>query len=109
MADQSESTFIPYAMWTPDCSGKQDFDGPLLSVSTRYWPDRTAVCFIALRLGPVEQHDGGGDYLVWRRQDFAGGTETEVKHQVEMWAKAQMAYVVALLGGLAAFKDPRHG
>ena len=30
--------FLPCAEWTDDCQGKKDYDGPLLSISTRYWP-----------------------------------------------------------------------
>lgn len=26
------------AKWTPDCQGKKDYDGQILSISTRYWP-----------------------------------------------------------------------
>jgi hypothetical protein len=26
------------AKWTNDCGGKKDYDGDILSVSTRYWP-----------------------------------------------------------------------
>jgi hypothetical protein len=28
----------PKIAWSPDCSGKQDYDGNILSVTTRYWP-----------------------------------------------------------------------
>lgn len=118
----------PYAMWTLDCQGKQDFDGPLLSVSTRYWPgpggggtlmleagatefkevpygkQPSASCSILLRLGPREEHDGGGDYMVWREKDFTAPTEAETKALVEAWAAEQMADVVRLLGGISQFK-----
>jgi hypothetical protein len=33
----NRATVVP-AHWTPDCSGKQDYDGEILSISTRYWP-----------------------------------------------------------------------
>ena len=32
------SQFKLVARWTDDCQGKKDFDGRLLSYSTRYWP-----------------------------------------------------------------------
>lgn len=95
-----------YAQWMPDCQGKQDFDGPLISVSTRYWPDFTAHSSIILRLGPKQPNDGGGDYLVWRDRKFSGDTEAEVKSQVEAWAKMQMEDIVGLLGGEASFRKP---
>lgn len=28
----------PMVAWSGDCSGKKDYDGKLLVVSTRYWP-----------------------------------------------------------------------
>ena len=120
----------PYAMWTNDCQGKQDYDGGLLSISTRYYPGPggggfmmfnsatgemstkpygktpSAHSSIILRIGPREEHDGGGDYLVWRDADFEAATEAEVKGLVETWVTAQMADVVALLGGAPAFRNP---
>lgn len=117
----------PYAMWTPDCGGAQDFDGPLLSVSTRYWPGPEtggftvlhgdgsvskepwgaqphAAAAIHLRLGPRQEDDGGGDYLVWCEQDFEAPTEAEVKDLVERWVQAIMSDIVEALGGRPAFR-----
>lgn len=118
----------PYAHWTNDCQGKQDFDGPLLSVSTRYYPGPanknhgtlvfhrgkesvvpyglhpSAHCSIHLRIGPREDGDGGGDYLVWREKEFEGETEVLVKAAVETWAADQMQQIVDLLGGESAFR-----
>ena len=118
----------PYAMWTPDCQGKQSYDGEIISISTRYWPgpggggamtfDPATGAFgtlpygkrpsahssILLNIGPREEHDGGGDYLVWRDREFEADTEAEVKALVEAWVAEQMADVVALLGGAGAFR-----
>lgn len=123
----------PYAAWTPDCQGKQDFDGSLISVSTRYWPgpsdggfmtvtssggrvpkisiapygaQPSAHSAIHLRLGPPEKGDGGGDYLVWREEKFSAATEVETKALVEAWVARQMVEIVALLGGVQAFSAP---
>jgi hypothetical protein len=109
----------PYAMWTSDCQGKQDFDGPILSVSTRYWPGPeggSALCVsggavtkvpyaptpsahssILLSLGPREEDDGGGHYLVWREANFEAHTEAEVKSKVEAWVKLQLDDIVRLI------------
>ena len=118
----------PYAMWTHDCQGKQDYDGNLLSISTRYWPgpegggsftfdSRTgkfgtlpygkqpsAHAAIHLCLGPREPDDGGGDSVVWRDASFEAATEAEVKAQVEAWVQARFDEVVMLLGGPSAFR-----
>ena len=120
----------PYATWTDDCQGKKDFDGPLISISTRYWPGPegggsmfvenkpgtapkistvpygpkpSAHSAIHLRLGPAEKDDGGGEYLIWREKEFDGDTEDAVKTQVEAWCSEQMNAVVALMGGISAF------
>ena len=121
----------PYAMWTDDCQGKKDFDGPLLSVSTRYWPGPgggaamlvhvgpeggkiddlpygskpTAHSCIILNVGPREERDGGGDSLTWSEKEFEADTEAEVKAQVEAWVTAEMKKIVSMLGGESAFKD----
>lgn len=118
----------PYAHWTNDCQGKQDFDGPLLSVSTRYYPGPanknhgtlvlhrgketvlpygakpSAHSSIILRIGPREPDDGGGDYLVWREKKFEGETEALVKMDVETWTANQMIEIIDLLGGQLAFR-----
>jgi hypothetical protein len=123
----------PYAQWTNDCQGKKDFDGPILSLSTRYWPGPegggtiviitppvgpveistvpygarpSAHSAIHLRLGPQEPHDGGGDYRVWREAEFSGDTEAEVMAQVEAWGSEQMRQIVNLLGGILEFRKP---
>ena len=120
----------PYATWTDDCQGQKDFDGPLIWISTRYWPGPegggsmlienrprallkistvpygpkpSAHSAIHLRLGPAEADDGGGEYLVWREKEFEGNTETEVKTLVEAWCSEQMNDVVTLLGGISSF------
>ena len=33
-----EPRLLLSAKWTNDCQGKKDYDGPILEVSTRYWP-----------------------------------------------------------------------
>jgi len=38
MGEQIPSVIEPCARWTDDSQGKKDFDGRLLSISTRYWP-----------------------------------------------------------------------
>lgn len=98
--------------WTPDCSGKQDFDGGLVEVSTRYWPRGGG--FLVVRCGPegttVEDNDARPEirpsatstiYLGncrddfyddaerLARQSFEGDTEEEVKAAVEAWVAAQ--------------------
>jgi len=123
MSGESAITELrPAASWTDDCQGKKDYDGPLLSISTRYWPgpegggamtfdSRTgkvgswpygptpsAHASILLRLA-------GGEHLVWRDAKFEALTTAEVKALVEAWVREQLAAVIELLGGLAAFKE----
>lgn len=112
---------IPCAAWTPDCQGKQDYDGRLLSISTRYWPGpgggggmtfdtRTgkfgtapygprpsAHAAIHLDHGEPDEY-GYGEYTVWREAHFDGDTEADVKQQVEQWVAEQVAAVWRLLG-----------
>jgi hypothetical protein len=98
------------ADWTPDCQGKQDFDGPIIEVSTRYWPrgggfsvlvdgqwqenaDRpkikpSAHCSILLR----DSEAARDTVLVDAR--FEGETEEEVKQAVERWANEQQQRIV---------------
>lgn len=106
----------PAAKWTPDCQGKQDFDGPLLSISTRFYPgpggggamlydSRTGVTK-TVPYGPepsavasiLFEYGEEGDYHVWRQQKFSALTEDQVKAEVEGWVAAQMADLAKILG-----------
>lgn len=112
-----------YANWTDDCQGKKDYDGPIIEISTRYWPrgggfhvfDRdspslgmqgnesrpeikpSANCSLIICCGPKEDGDGGGDSLTLIEQEFEGETFEEVAAQVEAFAQAQTDRVVSLL------------
>jgi len=112
-----------YAEWTDDCQGKKDYDGPIISVSTRYWPGPgsggfmevnneagnvtsktvpygqkpSATSSIIIRHGKKEPGDGGGDYQDLISKDFEGDAEADVKSQVEQWAQEQMNKVVEVL------------
>jgi hypothetical protein len=125
----------PNAKWTPECSGKLDFGGSIISVSSRYWPGAgsghgtmmasnmpgeamtiitrppnekpMAVSSILLDLGPPDKNGTRGDYRTWRKKWFEGPTEEDVKLQVESWVQAQMADIVTLLGGEAGFPHER--
>jgi hypothetical protein len=126
---ETERTTAPQipAQWTDDCQGKKDFDGHLVSISSRYWPrGGSAVIFqgstfvsdgsdparqkrippsakssIVIRVGP-EQYEDTIDLI---DAEFTAETEEEVKQQVEAWAAIQYARVIAALQ--AAFGPPR--
>ena len=97
----------PCAKWTPDCQGKQDYDGRLISISTRYWPSGggfhindvqgfrlstdsrikpSAHTSIHLNFGEPDEY-GYGDYRVLAEKEFTADTEAEVKVQVEAWVR----------------------
>lgn len=109
---------IPPAAWTNDCQGKKDYDGDLISISSRYWPPNynrdgkhSAHAAIHLNLGPSAVHFPGrylehDSYRVWRDHEFVATTEARVKEMVERWVQTQVAEIVALLGGLEAFSEP---
>ncbi len=105
-------TTVP-ARWTDDCQGKKDYDGKLVTLSTRYWPrggssdvfqdgrfvsDRhsperqhirpSASSQIYLHVGPVDE-EGSRKSLTMATQEFEGDSEADVKAQVETWAQTQ--------------------
>lgn len=119
----------PCATWSDDCQGKKNYDGRLLDISTRYWPGPEGGGMMTFNTGTREfgslpygprpsakssilllhgepDGNGYGDYLVWRSAEFEADTEQEVKALVEAWVAQQMADVIAMLGGDAAFKKP---
>lgn len=116
----SETTYKPYAMWTNDCQGKKDFDGPIISISSRYWPrgggisvlrpgsieletnaDQTirpsAKSSVILHIGPREEDDGGGDSVDLCSEDFEAETQEEVQAMVEAWADRKANEVADIL------------
>lgn len=93
------------AQWTNDCQGKQDYDGELVGLSTRYWP-RGGGFHIVRGNGEWEGNETRPDILpsahatiylgpdeelaeFWCKAD----TEGEVKRRVEMWATVQFCRI----------------
>lgn len=119
-----EELTTPCAVWTDDCQGKKDFDGRLLSISTRYYPGPEGGGFMTVSNGPeglsfgtapyaarpsaiasidfnfgIPDAPGGyGNYVHWREEQFEGDTEESVKMQVEGWVRERMGELVVLLG-----------
>lgn len=79
------------ATWTPDVSGKQDYDGSLVAFSTRYYPPHkqgrnapkphSVMCGIYLTDGDEEMGSSVqiADTEVW------GDSESEAKAKAEAW------------------------
>lgn len=97
------------AKWTDDCQGKKDYDGVVLRISTRYWPqgggfglfdhatgimqqneDRPHIqpsaksCFILESKGIKEDEINRLELIT---ENFKGDTEQEVKEKVEKWVQ----------------------
>lgn len=99
--------------WTPDCQGKQDFDGELIHLSTRYWPAGGSAHILDTakpELGLQPLHDpaikphahaaiyiGGNAEHKLAERDFKADTEAEVKALVETWAQQQFDQIVSNL------------
>lgn len=76
--------YVPQAKWIDDCQGKKDFDCALLSISTRYWPERyqqngmcSAECTIGLNFDL--------DIVPLITKEFEAHSENVVKTLVEVW------------------------
>lgn len=107
------------AKWTDDCQGKKDYDGDILSISTRYWPasggfsvfdhsqpergfheltpPSDAKCSASSSLMLHYDDDDADDYLVLTQKEFEGATFEEVKTEVEKWAQDQMSRASSIL------------
>lgn len=103
------------AEWTDDCGGKKDYDGAIISISSRYWP-RGGGFMLLDTSKPDAKWEGGekrpeikpsavsslllnrdnGDYTELARQEFEGDSEENVKAQVEKWAQERMDEVVKM-------------
>jgi len=112
----------PCAKWTPDCLGKWDYDGRLISISCRYWPrgggmtiidsitrefktnsdlniKPSAIASIYLNFGIPDEY-GFDDYKVLLEQEFEAETEQEVKQLVERWIQTQFDKIVENIGNI---------
>ena len=106
------------AEWIQDCQGKWDYDGEIVSLSTRYWPrgggfhvltnvPDQPVTFEGNEARPdikPSAHSaihinfaGGDEYMEIISESFEGETEAEVKHAVEQWAQQKFAEIAALI------------
>lgn len=99
------------AEWTDDAQGKKDFDGDILSISTRYWPAGGGFSIFVPGQGfthnPLDTKPSAKSSLVFRyaeyesidlaEKEFEGETFEDVARQVEAWAQEQMNKVVTLL------------
>lgn len=97
------SDWIPCARWSDDCQGKKDYDGRLISISTRYWPDYTANASIHIDYGEPDQY-GFGDYQELADINFKGNSETDTKEQVEKWVDEQFNFITQTL--IDAYQNP---
>lgn len=111
----------PDIVWTADCQGKMDYDGPIIDVSTRFWPEGGGVMLVTndgdgtgtiqdgipgvkpaasssiyLRAKDV---DGNDRERVLAQKDFEGDTGEEVRAQVEAWVKGEFDKIVRSLVG----------
>jgi hypothetical protein len=110
----------PKVEWTDDCQGKKDYDGPLVSVSTRYWPSGGGFhVFDSAKpeLGLRQNQDGSppsahasiilecvrGDDdegITLADKKFKGPTQSNVQQQVETWVQEQLEKIAGLLNAL---------
>ncbi|MGX4584041.1 hypothetical protein [Paenibacillus chitinolyticus] len=90
------------AEWTDDCQGKKDYDGNIVSISTRYWPESDFTPIGGKFVKPHAKSElflrfGEHDDLTLDLKEFEGETFEEVKTQVEEWAQEKMDEIVQLL------------
>lgn len=103
------------AKWTDDCQGKKDFDGDILSISTRYWPRGGGIGFLTQKNDHIEishnenqniKPSAKSSLVLWISEDksidlisqeFEADTEQEVKEAVEKWARQQFGDILGLL------------
>ena len=114
----------PAARWTPDCQGNWDYDGRLISISTRYWPagggfhiydpkqakrglhpssedfpeiKPSANAAIHINCGEPDENGFNSPYAHLVEKEFEADTEQEVKADVEKWVAEQYARIVKCL------------
>ncbi len=102
------------ATWTDDCQGKKDYDGELISVSTRYWPakggfwvvnkdssgttirdgeDQKGMC--SARSAIIVEHGDG--YFPLVECQFEAPTQEAIQRCVEAWVEDKVNEVYQVL------------
>lgn len=106
--------FLLDAQWTDDCCGKKDYDGEVISISTRYWPAGGGYMIFNTADGvlrkseeidksPPHAHSSlilrvkDDEYVTLIETDIKGKTFEEVKDKVEAWAQSQYKSLIDLL------------
>ena len=94
------------AKWVDDCQGKKDYDGQIISISTRYWGSRNYEALGGVITKPSAKSDlmihyldeeGNESWIDLISVEFEADTENEVKGLVQEWAQGQMNKVVSIL------------
>jgi hypothetical protein len=85
------------AVWTDDCNGKKDFDGEMVSVSTRYWPGGYQKNGWPSANAALHLNGADGSYVQLLQKSFEAPTEFEVKALVEVWVRAEWKRLVSIL------------
>ena len=109
----------PDVKWTTDCQGKKNYDGEIVSVSSRYWPRGGGYSLFSAEkrwedngsrpaTPPSAQSSiiirhGDDAYLTVTERTFSGETFEDLSPQVEAWAQEQFARVVSAVH--AEFRD----
>lgn len=117
------------ADWEEDCCGKKDYDSPLISLSSRFWPKGGSFFEVNTATNEIKTGEdrpwikpsaksslllyykdskGISDYKILVSKEFEAETEEEVKQQVEAWAAEQYSKLVelALTHYADTVKDP---
>ena len=82
--------------WTKDCCGKQDLDMPILSISTRYYPDFTAMPSFTL-CDDVIDSDVDYKILLEPNDYIKGESEEDCKLKVKEWYISNLTNVIGTL------------
>jgi hypothetical protein len=93
--------------WTDDCQGKKDYDGDLVTISTRYWPRGGGISVLDATgfktngdqsiLPSAHSTIYLGETVKLADREFEGETQEEVQRAVEDWAQEQFARICAVL------------
>ena len=83
--------------WALDCGGKQDLDMPILQISTRYYPDFTAIPSFILCDDTID--DDYSDYkLLLAPKDYIRGiSEEDCKIKVKQWYIENLRNAIEML------------
>lgn len=106
LAERISKNIMRFARWILDTSRKEDFDIPLISISTRLYRSEGGISHVTASLLFYGEVCHTKDSIELVHRDFYGEDIASLKQEVEEWAREQIQKLACT--SLYAFAEDAH-